>query len=709
MAIDMNDKTYGMMNWRDVEGIVCADVTNPHEILGLIRVKGGTLIQVFLPKAESVIIAFDDGIGKYTLKKEDESGFFALFVRKKLSGLYKIIASYEDGNTEEFYYAYEFPPVFPNKLLDKFTAGIAYDIPEYLGAHIETRNGVSGTSFALWAPEAVRVSVVGDFNDWDGRCHIMTKDEKSGVFELFIPGVTDGAIYKYEIKKKGGEVILKSDPYGYMFQKSPETATVVKNISDFKWNDTKWLKKRKEINSENAPVIIYEVDFNKWQNVINEHPTYENMAPCIAEHVIKNGYTHIELMPVMEHYNYNENYNITGYYGVSSAFGTPQDFMKFVDYMHTKGIGVILDWVPAYFPKYDFALGRFDGSALYEHLNPKQGEHKKWNAYVFNYGREQVKNFLISNGLFWIENYHGDGIRINAIASMLYLDYDREDGQWVPNIYGGKENLEAIEFIKEFNKILKKRNPDVITIAEDNSLWPDVTGNAEYGETLGFDYKWNLNWNNDIIEYLMETEEERKNNYDKLTEGMVYEYIHKHMLSLSHDVVNDNFLEKNSSKIKALYGCFIAHPGKKLVYPYFETESDDKIQNYIMDINNIYLREKALYEQDNEPEGFRWINCISRDNKVITFIRCGKKTEEMIIAVCNFSDNGYRNYKIGVPMPGKYKEIINSDNTLYGGNGEVNPRIKTATQKEWDGQKYSISINVPPLGIALFKYRKGEK
>ena len=714
--IPMTDKTYGMMNWRDVEGVICADVTNPHEILGLKNVKGGTLIQAFRQDAESVEIIFDDNGDRYVLTCQDEEGFFALFVRKKLSGLYKVKTVFKDGSEKLEYDAYQFKPVFDKKILEKFAAGINYEVYNYLGAHKDVVNGIEGVRFAVWAPEAVRVSVVGSFNAWDGRCHIMTKSEEYGVFEIFVPDVKAGDLYKFEICKKGGEVVMKSDPYGFLFERSSEMASIVCDIDTYKWKDSKWYTGNKQAKAKAAPVLVYEVRPENWKDADGKNLSYKELAVVIAEYAKENKYTHVELMPVMEYRDdMTMGYQTFGYYAATSRYGTPDDFMYFVDYMHKNGLHVILDWVPAYFPKYDSDLGRFDGSGLYEHVDERQGEHKRWNAYVYNYGRPQVSNFLIANALFWVEKYHVDGLRINSLASMLYLDYDREDGQWIPNIYGGKENLEAVEFIKHLNSIMKKRNKNALVIAEDSSGWPMVTGDVNDGESLGFDYKWNSDWKQDFMEYMKREPQYRSELYDELTLSMVYAYSEKYMLALSHDeavgsglidILPGNAAEKLAN-LRALCGFMITHPGKKMLS--VKNDISDELKLYVKDLNNLYVKEPALWEKDDDAEGFRWINCISSEKSIVSFIRQGKAKADFIVVVCNFGGESHINYRVGVPMKGKYKEIFNSDNVIYGGAGFINPRVKASAKKPCDDMEESISINLPATSIAIFKFRQGEE
>ncbi|MDY4516990.1 MAG: 1,4-alpha-glucan branching protein GlgB, partial [Lachnospiraceae bacterium] len=636
---------------------------------------------------------------------------------------------------------YAFEPQISENETRKFNAGICYDIYEKLGAHPMKINGVDGVLFAVWAPNAMRVSVVCDAVLWDGRRLPMRRLWDSGIFELFVPGLTAGTVYKYEIKAKGGLTFLKADPYANAAELRPNNASVVADLTKFKWSDQSYLKNRKKQKKNmNAPMFIYEMHLGSWRKPEDEEKlfyNYREIAPMLADYVKEMGYTHVELMPIMEHpFDGSWGYQVTGYYAPTSRYGSPEDFMYFMNYMHEQGIGVILDWVPAHFPRDTFGLCTFDGTCLYEHLDPRQGWHPDWGTLIYNYGRPEVRNFLIANALFWAEKYHVDGIRMDAVASMLYLDYGKKDGEWVANMYGGNENLEAIEFFKHLNSIFAKKYPDAMLIAEESTAWPRITGDVEE-DGLGFDYKWNMGWMNDFINYMSLDPLFRGGAHGSLTFSMIYAYSENFILTLSHDEVVHGKAsmigkmpgnrEQKFANLRAAYGYMMCHPGKKLLFmgqdfaqfhewseerslewELLQYEDHRQMHEYMKALNLFYKEHPALYELDYDPEGFTWINAISANENMLVFTRNTKKKEEMLLVVCNFSPLVYENHKIGVPYPGKYKEIFNSDRKEFGGSGAVNPRLKQSKKEECDDREDSITIKVPPMGIAIFSYTKSE-
>lgn len=739
----MSDKLYEMMDWAEIEAVVYSEESEPKKILGPRVTEDGILIQCFLPGAQKVKVLLGRGKQDCDMVMQDEAGFFAALLEGDKIPKYQLEATYEeDGEkrTEKFYDPYAFENQITTEEEQEFDAGICYGIYEKLGAHPMKIKGVEGVYFAVWAPNALRVSVVGDFNQWDGRVHQMNRLALSGIYELFIPGVQKGALYKYEIKSKGSLVYLKSDPYGNQAEMRPDTASIVADLNQYSWEDAKWMKERRQLQDEKKPMAVYEMHLGSWKKPeAEEKPfyNYREIAPMLASYVKEMGYTHVELMPVMEHpLDESWGYQVTGYYAPTSRYGTCEDFMYFMDYMHQQGIGVILDWVPAHFPKDTFGLSNFDGTCLYEHLDPRQGMHPHWGTLIYNYGRPQVKNFLISNALFWIEKYHADGIRMDAVASMLYLDYGKNDGEWVANIYGGNENLEAIEFLKHLNSIFKKKHPDVLLIAEESTAWPQITGKVE-DDGLGFDYKWNMGWMNDFIDYMCKDPLFRGGAHDELTFSMVYAYSEKFLLSLSHDEVvhgKGSLLnkmpgekEKKLANLKAAYGFMLGHPGKKLLFMgqefaqerewseqrgldwnLLEDEQHKQMQEYVKALWTLYKEQPALYETDYDPAGFEWINHMEYDKSMLTFMRKGKKRDTTLVFVCNFSDVAYPKYQMGVPYPGKYKEIFNSDAKKFGGSGVVNARVKASKKEECDERKHSIVINVAPLSVQIFSFTKNE-
>ena len=732
----MDDKLYELMNWPRIEALVYSEEDKPQEILGPHKMEEGILIQAFLPTAEKMTVAVRDSEKEYEMELADESGFFAALIPGKTIPDYFFRVKYDNGAVQELEDAYRFQPkVFTAKDLQKFEAGIHYTIYEKMGAHPMEIKGVKGTYFAVWAPNAERVSVVGDFNLWDGRRHPMRRIEEAGIFELFIPGIEPGACYKYEIKTRSGLPMLKADPYANAAELRPNTASVVADLSGFAWTDKEWLEQRRKTDYKKKPVLIYEVHLGSWRKPEGEEPadrefyTYREIAPMLAEYVKDMGYTHVELMPIMEHpLDESWGYQVTGYYAPTSRYGTPEDLMYFMDYMHAQGIGVILDWVPAHFPRDTFGLASFDGTCLYEHLDPRKGSHPHWGTLIYNYGRPQVTNFLIANALFWTEIYHADGIRMDAVASMLYLDYGKQDGEWVANIYGGNENLEAMEFLKHLNSIYKKRRDGALLIAEESTAWPKVTTPVEQ-DGLGFDFKWNMGWMNDFIDYMHYDPVFRAFHHGELTFSMIYAYSENFVLCLSHDEVvhgkatmvgkmpGDRDSQLNN--LRAAYGFMMAHPGKKLLFMGQEFASFDEwnekesldwdllqyqdhgnMREYVKALNHFCQGHPALYEKDHEPEGFTWINNISANENMLVFTRQAK--EETLLVVCNFSPLIYEKHKIGVPFEGRYKEIFNSDSELYGGTNVLNKRAKQSKKSECDGREDSIEITVPPMGISVF-------
>ena len=757
----MNKRLYDLMDWAGIEGIVYSEEDHPERLLGPHKVRGGFLVQTFQPGARKVLLKFKKSGKALVMEKADDAGFFAVILpeKKLLPYIFEIV--YENGDSVEAEDPYLYTDLLGSNELNRFNNGIHYSVYDYLGSHTMAvygygsqsepewdvrsarKNGVYGTHFAVWAPNAMRVSVVGDFNNWDGRLHQMCRLGDSGVFALFIPEVDQGAVYKYEIKVNYKTLLLKTDPYGIYCEQRPANASIVCNTTDFKWNDDKWLEARSTKNFEKEAVSIYEVHLGSWMKKDNgsqenvtcdqEFYNYREIAPLLADYVKKMHYSHVELMPVMEHpLDESWGYQVTDYYAVTSRYGSPEDFMYFMDYMHRHDIGVILDWVPAHFPKDENGLARFDGTCLYEHMDPRQGEHPHWGTLIYNYGRPQVANFLIANALFWVKRYHADGIRMDAVASMLYLDYGKKDGEWVANMYGSNENLEAIEMLKNLSDVFHRECPGAWLIAEESTAWPQVTAEPSKGG-LGFDMKWNMGWMNDFISYMQTDPLFRKGRHGMLTFSMIYAYSERFILVLSHDEVvhlkgsmyakMPGDMDQKFANLRAAYGFMMMHPGKKLLFmgqefgqttewnekeslPWNEAEDPEhrKLQHYVAELNGFYRVHPALYEMDHNEDGFEWLSSMDADHSIITFMRHSEEKQESLLVICNFTPVLYENFKVGVPYNGKYKEIFNSDAEAFGGSGHGNPRQKRAKAVPWDGREYSVSIEVPPLGISVFKY-----
>ena len=726
------------INWMEVDALVQGIHNNPHHILGMHECIDDLYINAYLPGAKVVNAIEVSTRKKYTLVSERVPGFFSVVIKDKKPFEYKLNVRFDNGDEVTYFDPYVFEPVIDPIDISLFNEGKHYSIYEKMGAHPMTVDGVEGVLFAVWAPNADRVSVVGNFNNWDGRRHPMRKLDYSGIYELFIPGKLVGEIYKYEIKAKSGQVFMKSDPYAFSSEVRPANASRIVDIS-YKWKDAAWMEKRENKNTDEQPMAIYEMHLGSWKRPTDgrEFYNYRDIASLLADYLLMMNYNYVELMPIMEHpYDPSWGYQVTGYYAPTSRYGSPTDFMYFVDYLHSKGIGVILDWVPAHFPKDEHGLGRFDGTALYEHENPRRGEHPHWGTYIYNYGRNEVRNFLVANALYWAEKYHIDGIRIDAVASMLYLDYGRGDGEWLPNIYGGNENLEAIDFIKEVNSKMHELHKGVIMIAEESTAWPMMTHPVEAGG-LGFDYKWNMGWMNDFLNYMKLDPLYRKYHHNDLTFSMVYAYSEKFILVLSHDeVVHEKGsmiakmpggYEDKFSNLRVAYGYMMTHPGKKLLFmgqeiaqftefnenaevdwSLFEFDAHVFMQGYVKELNELYKTEPALYELDSSPEGFTWINCNSANTSLLSYVRKGKKESDTLLIICNFTPMEHKAYKLATPSGGRWQEIFSSDNNRYGGEGRNNKTVKQAKKAECDGQEHYISVTVPPLSISVFKKKIGK-
>ena len=730
----MTKKVYDMMNWPRIEEIIYSESDNPHELLGPHKAGNQTLVQTYFPEAEEVNITFDKTGETVAMEVADEDGYFAALVMGKELPVYHYTVKYADGTEEVYGEAYRYAPLITRQDTDKFRQGIHYTIYEKLGAHPMTLEGVKGTYFAIWAPAAMRVSVVGDFNHWDGRIHQMRRLWDSGIFELFVPDAKERDNYKFELKLKGGATYLKADPYGNAAQLRPETASVIADLEGFAWEDGVFLKNRTKFQTGNVPMSVYELYLGSVAKGPDgeAYANYREIAEKLIPYIKEMGYTHVELMPVMEHpFDGSWGYQVIGYYAPTARYGSPKDFMHFVNELHKAGIGVILDWVPAHFPRDVYGLSNFDGTCLYEHVDPRQGSHPHWGTLIYNYGRPEVSNYLIANALFWVEKYHADGIRMDAVASMLYLDYGKKDGEWVANMYGGKENLEAIELIKHLNSIMKKRNPGVLSIAEESTAFPMITGDLDAGG-LGFDLKWNMGFMNDYLDYIKYDPYFRSHHHGELIFSMIYAYSEKFMLVFSHDEVvhgKATLLGKmpgergqKFANLRLTYAYMMTHPGKKLLFMgqdlgEFDEWNENRcvewelaevpehrgIAALMKDLNHLYRTRPELYILDDTPEGFEWLNHISANDCYLTFMRKGVREEELLVVIANFS-GVEREITTGVPFHGKYKEIFNSDDVRYGGTGVVNPRVKKSKEIEWDGRTYSVTVNMAALSLSILQY-----
>ena len=720
------------------------EYADPFSVLGMHPAEKGVSVCVFVPGAKSVgVVRRGKESAAFALEQVHPDGVFeGVIADAPKLFKYDLVITAADNAVTRTADPYSFLPVMDEEQRFLFNQGNHQRMYDHLGSHVRTIEGVRGVVFAVWAPNAKSVSVVGTFNNWDGRCHPMRRLGASGIWELFIPGLDNGAIYKYEIKKHDrNHLSLKTDPLGYYQESPPHHATVVFDIDAYSWKDSSWLKARAERDFINQPMNIYEVHLGSWRkkgdNRDGDHFSYDELAEELVEYATRMGYTHIELMPIQDHpYVPSWGYQVGGFYAANHRFGTPQDFQRFVDRLHLAGIGVILDFVPGHFPKDAYGLAHFDGSHLYEHENPKEGEHKEWGTLVFNFGRHEVRNFMSSCALFWCDKFHIDGLRIDAVASMLYRDYNRKDGEWVANKYGGKENLEAIEFLQSMNYLIHTQFPGVVTIAEESTAFPMVTRPTDVGG-LGFTFKWNMGWMHDILFYFARDPIYRKHHQNQITFGLWYAYSENFILVLSHDEVvhgKHSLLEKmpgdawqKFANLRALYGFMFGHPGKKLLFMggefgmhwewdsqasltwnVLEKDSDAAmhvgIQKMMADLGAIYKNNAEFWTLDFDQKGFAWIDTSDHAGSTVSFIRQGTAADQFLVVVCNFTPVVRSNYRIGVPVAGFYKEIFNSDAKEYGGSGNGNMGGVLAEAVAQHNHANSIKLIIPPLGVLYFKF-----
>ena len=736
----MNKRLEDWVNWILYDELKNGVINAPKHLLGNHDYGDGQVITVYRPYAEKVSVVSPTGKNREEMECLAE-GFYGYYsAKKKYKGTkYRIETTYQDGSTVVTADAYAFDSQITEFDTYLFAEGKLYDIYEKFGAHPMTIDGVKGTYFAVWAPHARRVSVVGDFNMWDGALNPMQMMQTSGIYELFIPDVAPGAVYKYQILTREGEILYKADPYGNQCQVRPDNANVVADLVGYKWKDTDWIENRKHQTRETElkkPMAIYECHLGSWKKKIEDSDfgfyTYRELAKMLCDYVKKMGYTHVELMGIAEYpFDGSWGYQVTNYYAPTSRYGSPDDFMYFVDHMHANGIGVILDWVPAHFPRDAHGLGRFDGMPLYEHPDPRRGEHPDWGTYIFDFGRNEVSNFLTANALFWVEKFHVDALRVDAVASMLYLDYGKQDGQWLPNKDGGNENYDAIELLRKINTVMEERNPGAFLIAEESTAWAGVTAPASM-KGLGFLYKWNMGWMNDFLEYMKMDPYFRSFNHNRLTFSLSYTYAENYVLVISHDEVvhlkcsmlnkMPGFEVDKFANLRTAYGFMYGHPGKKLLFmgqefgqlrEWSEARSLDwflleqplhkKMQKWVADLNHMYTTYDACYYNDNDQMGFEWTKVDDANTSIIAFVRRGKTVKDQLLFVCNFVPVERKDYWIGVPCLTEYEEIINSDAKIYGGSGTKNGKVK-AFEEKCDRMPYAISIDIAPLSMMVFKY-----
>jgi 1,4-alpha-glucan branching enzyme len=718
---------------------------DPFALLGPHPVQDGWAVRFFLPSAAEASLVFKNpssSPAKITdaTKLRPEGFFEATWPSQQPTapepGSYKIHGRTHQGDPFEIYDPYSFPYFLSDFDLHLMGEGRHYDTYEKLGAHLKSVAGVSGVHFAVWAPAAQRVSVVGEFNSWDGRIHPMRPRGSSGIWELFLPELHEGAIYKFEILGPHGNLLpLKADPYAFRSEIRPSTGSVVADLDAYRWNDDYWMAARPQKNWLDSPLAVYEVHLGSWRRVPedrNRWLTYRELADQLIPYVKELGYSHIELLPVMEHpFDGSWGYQTLGYYAATSRYGTPAEFMEFVDRCHQAGIGVILDWTPAHFPRDEHGLAQFDGTHLFEHADPRQGSHPDWGTLVYNYGRNEVQNYLISNALFWLEKYHIDGLRVDAVASMLYLDYSRNEGEWIPNKFGGRENLEAIDFIKRMNEVAHGRFPGILTVAEESTAWPGVSRPVYLGG-LGFSLKWNMGWMNDTLQYFSKNAIYRRFEHNKITFSLIYAFTENFMLPFSHDEVvhgKNSLLHKmpgdmwqQFANLRLLFSFHYAHPGKKLLFMgqefaqraewseasslewnLLQYEPHRGIQHLVAELNKLYASEPALHQADFDWHGFEWIDCNDADSSVLSFIRRGKNPDDFLVVILNATPVVRENYRVGVPAPGFYQEIFNSDAVHYGGSNAGNLGGRESSPVPVQGRLQSLCLTLPPLAALFLK------
>jgi 1,4-alpha-glucan branching enzyme len=711
-------------------------VLGPHEIVD--QGRRMLAIRAFLPHSQQVWVVDPTHGESRPMRRIHPAGLYEAVCPPPTGSQpyrYHFKVTTESGHTTTVHDPYAFGSLLTDFDFYLIGEGTHYAAYEKFGAQLREVDGVTGVNFCVWAPNAQSVSVIGDFNHWDGRTHAMRKHLPSGIWELFVPQLGTGEKYKFRVKTAWGETVDKSDPFGFAAELPPRTASIVAALDHYRWNDQAWLDQRRQTNWLEKPISIYELHLGSWRRSperAHGWRNYRDLAHELVKYCNEHGYTHVELLPISEHpYTGSWGYQTVGYYAVTSRYGTPEDFMYFVDYCHQHEIGVILDWVPAHFPKDLHGLRQFDGTALYEHADPRQGEHPDWGTLIFNYGRNEVRNFLISNALFWFDKYHIDGLRVDAVASMLYLDYSRQEGQWVPNAYGGRENIPAIELLRDFNRQAHGRFPGILTIAEESTAWGGVSHPTDFGG-LGFSLKWNMGWMNDTLRYFRNDPIHRRYHHDELTFSLIYAFTENFTLPLSHDEVvhgkralldqMPGDLWQKFANLRLLYSYMWTHPGKKLLFmgsdfgQWNEWNHDTDLQwnllqwdthrgllKLVADLNHLYRQERSLYEIDFRSPGFEWIDCQNRDASVLSYIRKAKDPDDFLLICCNFTPVVRENYRVGVPRGGVYQEVFNSDSVHYGGSNVGNALGATAVQPGTHGRPHLIDIRLPPLGVVVFR------
>jgi 1,4-alpha-glucan branching enzyme len=729
---------------KELEALLNGQHGQPHSFLGMHPVtherRRGLVVRAFVQDARScdVVDSQHDSERRYPAEQLDPLGFFETFIGERPEVFpYRLRVEKTNGEIRQFYDPYSFLPTLSDQDLYLFNEGTEHRVYQKLGAHPRVVDGVTGVSFAVWAPNALRVSVVGDFNRWDGRYFPMRLLGNSGVWEIFIPGLQEGLLYKYEIVPRRGAMRLKTDPYGAYFEGPPNNASTIWNVANYEWHDQAWMERRSRTDWLREPILVYEVHVGSWRRIPedgNRPLTYRELAPVLVEYVKQMGFTHVEFMPLSEFpFDGSWGYQVTGFYASTRRYGTPQDFMFLVDTLHQNGIGVILDWVPAHFPKDFFALAHFDGTHLYEHADPRLGVHQDWGTLIFNFGRPEVRCFLVGSAMTWFDRYHVDGLRADAVASLLYLDFSRKPGQWIPNKYGGRENLEAIDFLRYANKTIHDYFPGALMIAEESTAWGRVTRPAKDGG-IGFDLKWNMGWMHDTLSYFRKDPLHRKWHHNQLTFGMIYQHSERFMMTYSHDEVvhgkasmlykmHGHHIPDKARQLRALYAWTWGWPGKKCLFmgsefgqaaewaydksldwhllQYLDHEG---IQLLVADLNQVYLKHRFLGESDYDHRSFQWINVHDANSSVLSFVRYGTRHEDVLLVVASLTPVQRPNYRVGVPREGLWVEILNTNSRRYGGNGEWTGQSLKTNPIRWDGHPQAIDLALPGMSTLFFLF-----
>jgi 1,4-alpha-glucan branching enzyme len=733
---------------KELDALLAGQLGQPHALLGMHPHtqdgRRGLVVRALVQDAVDceVVDYTREPEARYPMGKHHPLGFFEAFLGDRQEVFpYRLRITKTNGEIRQFYDPYRFLPTLGEQDVYFFNEGTDHRVYQKLGAHVRTVDGAPGVSFAVWAPNAARVSVVGDFNRWDGRFHPMRSLGNSGVWELFVPGLQEGAIYKYEIVPRRGAMRLKTDPFGAYFESPPNNASVVWNVRKHQWGDQEWMQRRDQTDWRREPILVYEMHLGSWKRNPedgNRPLTYRELAQQLVPYLKEMGYTHVEFMPLAEYpFDGSWGYQVTGFYAPTHRYGTPEDFMFLVDTLHQNDIGVILDWVPAHFPKDFFALAHFDGTHLYEHADPRQGEHQDWGTLIFNYSRPEVRCFLLGSAMTWLDRYHIDGLRVDAVASMLYLDYSRKPGQWIPNKYGGRENLEAIDFLRYANDTVHKYFPGVLMIAEESTAWGGVSKPTKEGG-LGFDLKWNMGWMHDTLEYFKKDPVYRKFHHNQLTFGMIYQNTEHFMMTFSHDEVVHGkasmlikmgayHIPDKARQLRALYAWMWGWPGKKTLFMgsefgqssewAYDKSLDWHLTQYldhegirllVADLNRFYREHPFVPQSDYDHKSFQWVNASDGNNSVISFVRFGTQPEEVLLVVANLTPVFRETYRVGVPCGGLWKEVLNTNAQKYGGDASGNPSGAQAQPIQWDGRPFAVDLCLPGMSVLFFLPEKPE-